>query len=887
MRIWDLRINGMANPVGFSFDHLNISWLAQDLTGEMLLTISKGDPPLYTQVLDPAKSYCTPVDFVPEPETRYEVRISCGDYVSEAAYFETGTDFDARFITPAEEISHPVLLKSFETKKEIAKARLYITGVGLYEARLNGNRVGMEFLTPYCTDYHARLQYQTYDVTAHLQRENTLEIMLGRGWYMGRFGLKHRENIFGSEFAAAAKIVIWYADGTKETLSTDESWLACRCHVVRSSIYDGEIQDDTLDTAQRFLCRYLDKTFLVVPRQSLPVVIHTQIAPTLIISPKGEQILDFGQNFSGFVSFRVSLEKGQTIRLQAGEVLQGGCFYRDNLRTARAEFVYTSDGKLREVYPHFTFYGFRYMKVEGLETVDPGDFTGNVLYSDLRQTVQISTDNAKMNRLLQNCIWGQRSNFLDIPTDCPQRDERLGWTGDAQVFSRTACYQMDCRAFYDKFLTDIAIEQKKRSGKLPVYAPAFDEAEDAYSVWGDAATIIPWNLYTFYGDKALLSKHFPIMEGYVQSIYREDKDRLYNFGFHLGDWLSQDGPSPSALKGATDEYLIASVYYYHSAKLTAQAAEVLGYAEKATFYGKLAGEIHTAILGEYFTPTGRLSIDTQTAYTICVAFDVYRDKRRLIEGLRTRLKKDSYKIKGGFVGATQLIQALIKAGLTEDAFRILYSEQFPSWLYCVNLGATTIWERWNSLNPDGTISGTEMNSLNHYSFGSVAEAFYGWIAGVRPATPGFKKATIQPKFNYRLQKLDFHFHSAAGAYTVNYHAEGNTIKLHLEIPYGAEAEVILPGERHVLPGGSYDFTFPAPVEMAHPFSVDMPLCELFGHPQSAAILKELVPTAYGFLSSSDMGLNGEPFRALASIESFASMGAKMAEIDRRLKEIQP
>lgn len=740
-------------------------------------------------------------------------------------------------------------------------------------------------MTPYCTDYDFYLQYQTYDVTTQLKECNRLEVLLGRGWYMGRFGLKHRENIYGNQYVAAAKLVICYTDGSRETIMSDESWKAKSSHVTFSGIYDGEWQDDTLSCDTEIPCKRLQKNFHVIPRRSLPVIVKEQRKPKLIISPKGEQILDFGQNFAGFVSFQTDLKYGQTVKMTAGEVLQQECFYRDNLRTAKAEFRYTSDGIRRTVAPHFTFYGFRYMLVEGIEKVDPNDFTGNVLYSDLEQTAFLQTDNKKMNRLLQNCLWGQKSNFLDVPTDCPQRDERLGWTGDAQVFSRTACYQMDCRTFYDKFLADLAVEQAKRNGALPVYAPSFDDAEDAYSVWGDAATIIPWNLYTFYGDKELLKKHFPIMENYVQSIYRQAKDGLYDFGFHLGDWLSQDGNSPSALKGATDEYLIASVYYYQSAKLTGQAAEEIGQIDKAAFYAELAEKIRNAILVEYFTPSGRLSIDTQTAYTICVAFDVYRDKEKLIDGFRNRLKKDSYKIKGGFVGATQLIQALIKAGLTEEAFRILYSEEFPSWLYCVNLGATTIWERWNSLNADGSISGTEMNSLNHYSFGAVAEAFYGYIAGLRPTAPGFKQAVIEPKFNYRLQKLDFRFDSAAGEYAISYHAQGNTIHLHIEVPFGAEARLILPNQNQILGSGSYQFVFEAPVEMAHPFSVDSPLCELFADERSATILKEVVPTAYHFLTHSDMGLNGETFRSLAALESFASMGARMERIDKRLKEI--
>lgn len=885
MRIWDIRINGMTNPVGFDFNTLTLSYLAQDVPDTLSVIIYKEGKLVYSQPLELTQSFGTELVFQPEKESRYRLVIHCGSYASDPAYFETGTNFDARFITPCEPLTAPVLLRRFACGEKLRSARLYITGVGLYEAYLNGKKVGNEYLTPYCTDYNSCLQYQTFDVTDALQQENCLEIMLGDGWYKGRFGLKHRENIYGSEYAAAAKLVMRYSDGSCCVLTTDESWLARPSHVTFNNIYDGETQDDTRDTSQTCACRFCEKTFPVKERRSLPVVVHETLTPTLIRSPKGEQILDFGQNFSGFVSFSVPLQKGQTVRLTAGEVLQKGCFYRENLRTAKATFCYTSDGVRKTVAPHFTFYGFRYMLVEGMNRVDPADFTGNVIYSALRQTACIQTGNPKMDRLLQNCLWGQKSNFLDVPTDCPQRDERLGWTGDAQVFSRTACYQMDCRAFYDKYLMDIASDQAQRNGALPVYSPSFGDAENAYSVWGDAATIIPWNLYLFYGDKSLLRKHFPIMESYVQSIYRQDKNRLYDFGFHLGDWLSQDGNSPSALKGATDEYLIASVYYYNSAKLTAQAAQALTMPEKEHFYSELAQQIRQAILNEYFTPSGRLAVDTQTAYTICITFDLYKEKQKLLDGFRARLVKDCYKIKGGFVGATQLIQALIKMDMTEEAFRILYAEAFPSWLYCVNLGATTIWERWNSLSPDGSISGTEMNSMNHYSFGAVAESFYGYIAGLQPVKPAFKQAVIEPKFNYRLQKLEFAFDSASGRYVVNYSAQGNTILLHVEIPFGASAELILPDLRKMLDAGSYDFTFPSPVEMEHPFSIEMPMCELFANEKSAALLKAIAPTAYQFLTTSDLGVNGMPLRALAGIDAFAAMGSKMELIDKKLRAL--
>ncbi len=886
MKIHNIRINGIENPVGFDLSHITLSYLAEGVDGDIELEIyvDGEDTPLYTQTLDPSRSYATDVDFVPTPLVPYRLVLRSGECSCEAS-FERGGELDAPFITPSERISHPVLFYDFEAKKGVVRARLRITGVGLYTAYINGVRVGDEYLTPYFTDYNYYLQYQTYEVGYMLRKQNRIEIALGQGWYMGRFGLGHRENIFGDRYAASASLTLFYADGTVREIRTGEGWRAHRSDVSESGIYDGEVQDATADVSEVCDCVPLGKGFHVIPRRSLPVRIKHTLTPTLIVSPRSERILDFGQNFAGFVSFKTPLSHGQRVKLTAAEVLQDGCFYRDNYRTARAEFSYVSDGIEREVSPKFTFFGFRYMLVEGIENVRAEDFCGNVLYSDMQQTVRISTDNEKMNRLLANCLWGQRSNFIDVPTDCPQRDERLGWTGDAQVFSRTACYQMDCKAFFDKYLCDLATDQAKRGGALPVYSPSLDEAEDAFSVWGDAATVMPWNLYEIYGDSALLKKHFPIMEGYLLSILKNDKHRLYDFGFHLGDWLSQDGASPSALKGATDEYFIASAYYYNSARLTSRAASVIGETEKAKKYEKLADEIYEAILAEYFTPSGRLSIDTQTAYVLCVAFDIYRDRERLTEGFRSRIRKDGYKVRGGFVGATQLIQALIRADLTDEAFAMLYAEHFPSWLYCVNLGATTIWERWNSLNPDGSVSGSGMNSLNHYSFGAVAEAFYAYVVGLRPLNPGFKRAVIEPKFNYRLGRLDFEFDSPSGTYKIKYHTEENKIRLYLEIPDGATAELRLPCGCETLSGGRYERIFDSPVEMVHPFSVDMPVCELIADKRAAAVLEEISPAAYHFLSESDMGLGGESLRALSGLDFLSALGAKLDTIDEKLKEI--
>lgn len=894
MNISDIKINGITNPIGFKFDKLNLSYLLlgkNDNAFPIILRIFDNEQCVYTDELDYSINFCTPVDFKPKKQTRYKVVISCGEVKGEG-FFETGTDFDCKFITTEKEIANPVLFKRFSSEKAVESARLYVTGLGLYEAFLNGQKVGNEYLTPDCNDYNAYLQYQTYDITDRIESSNLFEIALGNGWYKGRFGLNHRQNIYGKEYVSAAKLLIKYTDGTSKEIVTDESWLARPSYVTDGNIYDGEQLDYTRNISEAGRVKYFDKKFNVTERISLPIVVKHVIKPKLYISPKGEKILDFGQNFSGFVSFDCDLKYGQKVRLAAGEVLQSGCFYRDNLRSAKAEFTYVSDGKRRIVRPQFTFFGFRYMLVEGIDNVNPDEFTGNVIYSDLDNTVDIAVYNSKMDRLLKNCLWGQRSNFIDVPTDCPQRDERLGWTGDAEVFSRTACYQMDCKAFYNKYLTDLRIEQKLLGGGIPGYAPSFnEEKETSRSVWADAATIIPWNVYEFFGDKSMLEDHFPLMSDYVDYIIAQDDERggkrLYNFGFHLGDWLSQDGVSPDALKGATNEYFIASVYYYNSVKIVADSACVLGFKDKEQHYRRVAEEIKRAIISEYFTSSGRLAIDTQTAYVICIQFDLYVDKQKLVRSFEKRLKKDNYKIKGGFVGATQLVQAMIKCGLTDDAFRVLFNEQFPGWLYCVNLGATTIWERWNSLNADGSISGTEMNSLNHYSYGAVAEAFYGYIAGLKSIGAAFKKVIIDPKFNYRLKKLDFTYRSVSGTYVINYEIkQGNKAFMHIEIPYGAAAEFLFEGESRRLKVGVNEFELQLKSNMDTPFSVDSKLCDLLSYRKSSEVIKQIVPTLYRYLTNNDIGLNGETFRSLCSIGSFSIPATAFNAIDKNLREVK-
>lgn len=802
---------------------------------------------------------------------------------------------ELRFITPAQPLPFPRLWKDFPAG-EVGRATLYITGLGLYRAWLNGTRVGEDFLTPGWNDYDAYLRYQAYDVTGLLRVQNHLEVWLGQGWYMGRLGTDGgRENIWGDRYLLAARLEVVGRDGRVTVVESDESWLAARSNIVSGNIYDGEVRDDTLEMGTPLPCRRVETGYRLVGRFSPPVRVQAECKPTLCITPKGERVLDFGQNMAGIIRFTGRLPRGATMRIQAGEVLQGGCFYRDNLRTARAEFIYTSDGQEKAVEPLFTFFGFRYARVEGLETVRAEDFTALALSCDLAPTLRVETGHAKINQLMRNAFWGQRSNFLDVPTDCPQRDERLGWTADAQVFVNTACYQMDCKAFYRKYMRDLRAEQMLYyDGDVPMYCPSLKgTARPGGAVWADAATIIPWNIYMHYGDAALLAETYPLMRDYTQRLIDADRTlggthvRFDRFTF--GDWLAQDGMTPQSLKGGTDDAFIQGIYYMHSVDLTGRAARALGKAGEAQAYAALAEGIRGALLDEYVSPAGNLTVDTQTGYALALYFDLYRNREKLLYGFRRRLQRDFYRITCGFTGTPLMLPALLDNGMADVAFRLLLSEQFPGWLYAVNLGATTIWERWNSLEADGRISGTGMNSLNHYAYGAVCEAIYSRIIGLANAAPGWTRARVAPHLDARLRFARLAFEAPSGPWQLGWEIGGDgTITLSLRVPKGAQADVALPEHPQALQttvgAGEYTWHWQPTRDLLHPFSVAGIVEDLLDNEEAAALLRTRVPALYGLVANEGSEFRVMPLVDVSRTMPFLDPAAVMA-LDPALRRI--
>ncbi|MEE0028265.1 MAG: family 78 glycoside hydrolase catalytic domain, partial [Atopobiaceae bacterium] len=612
-------------------------------------------------------------DLALEPRARYEWRVSVRsdageEATSKTAWFETGKMDEpwqaAWIVCPGEESPrHPIFSTTVSLHGEVAQARLYACGLGLYDAAIDGARVTNEYLAPGTNAYDQWLQVQAYDVTEALQQVKqsaTLSFLMGNGWWKGRFGfIPEDRGFYGNDWRLIAELHIAYVDGTEQVIGTGDGWRTTRSNVCASNIYDGQHVDDTLPTTEPDPSMLLDKaeaevsTSKLTDRLSLSVTAHETFSATVVEVPSGDLVLDMGQEFAGTFRLRVHEPAGTTVRVWLGELLQGGEFYNDNLRSAKQEFVYVSDGRPHVLEPRFTYYGYRYAKVEGLSHFEPADFTGVALYSDFEEAATLTTGHALVNKLVSNTRWGMKSNFVDTPTDCPQRDERMGWTGDAQVFAPTALYLADQLPFYRKFAYDMAREADKFDGAAPLVAPAFMLEGPACAVWGDATCFIPWQSYVFSGDKSVLADHFAYMKSWVDHIEKVDGDAHAWGGLHqLGDWLALDAPKGDRT-GATDPDFIAYLYWWRSACEVAEAARVLGREDDARRYGAMARRVHDYVQAEYFTPNGRCAVTTQTAYALCIAFGFGSPKFNAF-ALDRALAHNEGKLVTGFVGTNFL-----------------------------------------------------------------------------------------------------------------------------------------------------------------------------------------------------------------------------------------
>ena len=698
-----------------------------------------------------------------------------------------------------------VYLKNFRCAAKAEKAMLEITALGVYEAKLNGERVGDFILAPGWTSYSNRLQVQSYDVTDMLKTENSLEVTVGQGW---RAIANKRD---GSDFlgyrdtALIAELTLTYADGSTESIVTDSSWTARESKLRYTNIYDGDIYDATFKagSARHCICVDLEKDMLI-PQEGEKIVEQERMPALQVIkTPAGETVIDFGQNMTGYVEFRIKGTPGAQATVSHGETLdRDGNFYNANYRSARAQIKFTCDGEEHTYKSALTFFGFRYIRLENWpDEIKKENFTAVVVHSDIRRTGYFECSDEAVNRLFKNIIWGQKGNFLDVPTDCPQRDERLGWTGDAQVFVRTASLNFDVERFFKKWLRDLAADQG-RDGCVPHVIPNISDDRGGSSAWSDAAVICPWEIYRTYGDKAVLEEQFDSMKAWIDWMRERSENGRRSGGSHFGDWLGLDSPEGS-YKGATPEDLIAMAYYKYSTELFIKAAHALG--RDVAEYENIPAEAAAAFRREYME-NGRVKNATQTACVLALYFDI-TDDRAATAGQLNELIERAGHLETGFVGTPYLLHALSDNGYAETAYDLLLRREYPSWLYPISKGATTVWEHWDGIKPDGTMWSTDMNSFNHYAYGAVADWMYGAAAGINsdPDRPGFEHIIFRPVTDRRLDFVKASIDTRRGTVASEWRRENGRIKYIFTVPEGCGASVIIGGEKHEAGAGTHEF----------------------------------------------------------------------------------
>ncbi len=745
---------------------------------------------------------------------------------SQAAYWEMGllnpSDWQASWIQPTlpeeEDKTNPspLLRKEFTVDGKVASARAYITCLGLYEMELNGQRVGKEVFTPGWTAYDKRLQYQTYDITPLLKAgKNAIGVTLADGWYRGFLTWSGKKNFYGDKLALLVQVQITYENGREQIVGSDETWKCSTGPILASDIYHGETYDARLikkgwsspgydDTGwAKVLKMAAPQKKLVAPAGPPVEKIEEIKAAKVIKTPKGETVVDLGQNMVGWVRLKVKGPAGTKVTLKHAEVLdKDGNFYIENLRGAKQTDEFILQGSGEEVFePHFTFHGFRFVKVEGY----PGELTseaitGIVVHSAYAPTSNFECSNPMINQLQHNILWGQKGNFVDVPTDCPQRDERLGWMGDAQVFARTACFNGDVASFYTKWLKDVAIDQKP-SGAVPHVIPNVldrekPDANVASAGWADAAVVVPWIVYLSYGDKRVLEEQYPSMKAWVDYVANKAGDTYFwNMDFTFGDWLAYATTHSDYPGATTDKDFVCQAHFAHSTDLLQRTAEILGKKEDAAKYAELLQKIKKVFVDEFVTANGRISPNTQTAYSLALCFDLLPENMR--QQAAKRLADDVNKFKHittGFLGASLVCHALTDYGYYDEAFMLLNRQKYPSWLYPITRGATTIWERWDGIKANGTFQDAGMNSFNHYAYGAIGEWLYRVVAGIEidPQQPGYKHILFQPHSGGGLTFVRAAVHSMYGPVACNWEIKDKRMQVTLEVPANTTATATLP-----------------------------------------------------------------------------------------------
>lgn len=817
-----LRVEHLCNPRGIGNRKPRLSWMNKtDVAGwtqhayEISMTSNGATE---TVRLTSAEQNLVPWPFRPlesRQQGRLAVRVSDSDGIwcpwSEPASIEAGLlepgDFSARMISPRSIAGlndpAPVFSTSWVLHDRVVRARLYVTAHGLYVAEINGRRVGDEVLSPGWSAYDDRLQYQTFDVGDLLQPgANSIDIHVGNGWYRGNLGSPPIRDLYGDRLGLLAQLEIQYADGSVDTVVSDETWTARNSNILRDDLYNGQFTDlhehpaheeDPVDVVD------FDVNVLVAPEAPPIRVVDEVPAVKVSLCPTGKQIVDFGQNLVGWVRFKVrNLEPGTLVTIRHAEVLENGELGVRPLRTAEATDRYVVAGSSEETLePQFTFHGFRYAEIDGVQDLSIDDITAIVISSDLERIGWFGSSDPDLNKLHENVIWGMRGNFVGLPTDCPQRDERLGWTGDIQVFAPTASFLFNTAGFLSAWLADLAAEQNE-DGSVPYIIPdIFRRDAPAAAAWGDAATVVPWTLYQRYGDVKILERQFDSMRGWVDKMDElAGDDHLWTGGFQYGDWLDPSAPPHDPAAVMTNHDVVATAHLARSAQLVANAAKVLGKSREYEKYSTLSADTRVAFVKAYVSEGGNVLSDSQTAYALALEWDLLPDdvsREQAGKRLADLVRKAGFTIGTGFVGTPLILDALTHSGEIEVAYHLLLQHECPSWLYPITMGATTIWERWDSLLPDGSINPGQMTSFNHYAFGAVADWLHRSVAGLAPADPAYRTIVVKPILGGDLTHAFARHLTPYGEASVAWELANSTFSMKVVVPTGTTASVYLPG----------------------------------------------------------------------------------------------
>ena len=717
----------------------------------------------------------------------------------------------APWITPACDMGSqaPCFAKAFRADKPVASAVLRMTAQGVYDAAINGKPVTDTVLNPGWTTYQKRLQVQTWDVTDLLSAENELTVTVGKGWYRSPL-IRHWEGTIQTErmklpAAITAELTLTYQDGTRDVILTDESWTASEGVVRFSELYDGEVVDATFVPSEKpHAVLYDGPTSTLIPHEGAPIREQERIrAARMFTTPKGETVIEFGQEVTGFLAVELDAHAGDVVDVSFAEVMdQEGNFYTENYRDAKCVYRYTCREGHQVYKTRLTFYGFRYIRVNSFPgEADLDSFTAVAVHSEMRRTGHIRTSDPMLNQLFSNIIWGQKGNFVDVPTDCPQRNERLGWLGDAQVFARTACMNYDTEQFFFKWLNDLIADQREDGyvgNVIPDVWTLTGKDENASAAWGDAATIVPWEVYRAFGNTELLRRQFPSMCKWVDYIGSvTEQPHLWVGGWQWADWLGLDAPSGS-YKGSSREAFVATAFYARSTELVIKAGHALG--EAVTAYEQLYADIVAAFrkaFPEYLT---------QTECVLAAHFGLAEDLQKTADQLAAKVRTDGVKLQTGFVGTPYILHVLSEYGHADLAWALLLRREYPSWLYPITKGATTIWEHWDGIMPDGNFWSRDMNSFNHYAYGSVADWIYGVAAGIQVVedAPGYARVRIAPLPTDSLDWLEASIDTKRGLVSSRWTKADSSWRYEIETP--VEAEIVLPGQKaFTVKAGKYLF----------------------------------------------------------------------------------